>query len=270
MKTQFVTRGIWKSLTASAKTARKPALFAVAYFGQGASKLLPLGAGSRLVVNASENAVKSGQTHPADLKKLQSRGVVIYRYPSLHAKVYAFERFAFIGSANASNRSSGILTEAVVKTTDQAVLRSAKTFVRGLCRDELSPGRLDQLQKIYRPPRIPGDSKGRSKTRTPKAGSAMPRLFLEQLEFKDPPEGSEAASEEGMRIAKARRKHSRSYVLADYFRIGKSIIRKGDKVIQIVEQPDGRRLIDAPADALYTRPWKGQRYPVTFNLPRTS
>jgi hypothetical protein len=40
-----------------------------------------LRAGSRLVVDASENAVKSGQTHPADLKKLQNRGVVIYSYP---------------------------------------------------------------------------------------------------------------------------------------------------------------------------------------------
>ena len=67
-----------------------------------------------------------------------------------------------------------------------------------------------------------------------------------------------------MKIAKARRNHGRSYVLADYFRIGKNIVQKGDKVIQIVEQPDGRRLIDAPADVLYTRPWKGKRWPVTF------
>jgi len=67
-----------------------------------------------------------------------------------------------------------------------------------------------------------------------------------------------------MRIAKARRNHGRSYVLADYFRIGKNIVQKGDKVIQIVEQPDGRRLIDAPADVLYTRLWKGKRWPVTF------
>jgi PLD-like domain len=68
MKIQFVTGGIWKSLTASAKAARKPSLVAVAYFGQGASKLLPLRTGSRLVVDASEGAVKSCQTHPADLK----------------------------------------------------------------------------------------------------------------------------------------------------------------------------------------------------------
>lgn len=264
MKTQFVTRGIWKSLTASAKAASKPALVAVAYFGQGASKLLPLGAGSRLVVDASENAVKSGQTHPADLKKLQNRGVVIYSYPSLHAKVYTFDGFAFVGSANASNRSSGILTEAVVKTSDLAVVRSARTFVRDLCRDELSPGRLDRLQKMYRPPRVPSGTKARGKVHSRKPRQTMPRLFLAQLKLKDIPEGSEGASEQGMKIAKARRRHGRSYVLSDYFSVGKNIIQQGDKVIQILEGPDGSRLIDAPADVLYTRPWKGNRYPVTF------
>jgi hypothetical protein len=34
--------------------------------------------------------------------------------------------------------------------------------------------------------------------------------------------------------------------------------------IQILEQADGRRLIDAPADVLYTRAWKGKRWLVTF------
>jgi hypothetical protein len=67
-----------------------------------------------------------------------------------------------------------------------------------------------------------------------------------------------------MAIAKARRKHGRSYVLADYFRNGKNIIRNGDKVIQILEQPDGRRMIDAPADVLNIEPWNGGKSPVTF------
>jgi len=92
----------------------------------------------------------------------------------------------------------------------------------------------------------------------------MPRLFLAQVKLKDMPEGSEGASEQGMKIAKTRRKHGRSYILDDYFTIGRNIIQEGDKVIQVLERPDGSRLIDAPADVLYTRPWKGGRYPVTF------
>jgi hypothetical protein len=81
MKTDFVSKGVWKAITSAAKRSRKPALVAVAYFAKGASKLLPLAPNSRLVVDASEGAVKSSQTCPADLKRLQKRGVVIYSYP---------------------------------------------------------------------------------------------------------------------------------------------------------------------------------------------
>lgn len=262
MKTQFVTQSIWKSITASAKAARKPSLVAVAYFGQGASKLLPLRCGSRLVVNASEGVVKSGQTHPADLKKLQKRGVVIYSYPSLHAKVYAFEDFAFIGSANASNRSSGILTEAVVKTSDQAVVRGAKAFVKDLCLDELSPGRLDRLQKLYRPPRVPGG--GPPKPFTRKRPSELPRLRLAQLKPVAPPEGSEATLEKGMAVAESRRKQKRGYTVDNFWWTGRCPFRERDKVVQVTEYPNGRRLIDAPADVIYTRTWRRNGREVTF------
>jgi PLD-like domain len=108
------------------------------------------------VVDASEHAVKKGQTHPADLKRLQKDGVVIFSSSSLHAKVFVFGSVAFIGSTNASQRSSRILTEAIVKTPDRAVVRSAKAFVKGLCLDEMGPDRLTKLQKLYRPPQVPG------------------------------------------------------------------------------------------------------------------
>jgi hypothetical protein len=154
MKGHLLTADVWKSLTAAAKKTPSPAYAAVAYFGQGASKLLTLPAKSRLVVDASEGAVKSGQTCPAELKKLQKRGVIIYRIPNLHAKIVAFDKDAFIGSANVSNRSATALIEAVVQTNDPGLVRSARTFVRGLCLDELSPTTIDHLDAIYRPPRI--------------------------------------------------------------------------------------------------------------------
>jgi hypothetical protein len=262
MKSEFVSDGVWKRITAAAKKTRKPALVAVAYFAQGASKLLPLRPNSRLVVDASEAAVKSGQTCPSDLKKLQKRGVAIYSYPNLHAKVYAFDGLVFIGSANVSNRSAGTLQEAVVRTMESQIVRSARRFVRDICLDELSPGRLDQLQRIYRPPRIPG---GKIGMRTPtKRRSKLPRLFLAQLTMKTLPEGSETSNEQGMRIAKARRKHGRSYALDDYFREGKCIVQEGDKVVQILEDDGGHCLVDAPADVLYTRVWHGKRWDTTF------
>jgi hypothetical protein len=175
VKGQFVSSGIWRSLTKSAKTARKPSFVAVAYFGKGASKLLPLPPDSHLVVDASEDAVKKGQTHPDDLKLLQKRDVVVFSSPSLHAKVYVFENLAFVGSANASNRSAKVLTEAIIKTSDRSVVRAAKAFVKDKCLDELSPGRLEKLQKLYRPPQFPDGTSHKGPR------PEIPRLRLAQL-----------------------------------------------------------------------------------------
>jgi hypothetical protein len=227
----------------------------VAYFGQGASKLLPLRKNSCLVVDASENAVKSGQTHPADLKMLQKRGVVIFSVPNLHAKIYVFDDVAFVGSANVSNRSAGTLIESALRTVEVSVARSAKSFVESLCLDELSPGTLDRLQKMYRSPRIPGGSLKHAENRKRRAQAELPRLFVTQLIRGDPPGGSQAAEEKGLKKAKTLRKHGRSYVLDDFHSGANAPFRKGDKVIQVTKEADGHRLIDAPADVINTHRW---------------
>ncbi|MHC2841727.1 phospholipase D family protein [Bradyrhizobium diazoefficiens] len=251
-QSEFVSKGAWKILTAGAKSARKPALAAVAYFGKGASKLLPLPPGSHLVVDASEHAVKKGQTHPNDLKHLQRGGVVIFSSPSLHAKVFIFENVAFIGSTNVSKRSSKILTEAVVKTSDRAVVRSAKTFVKRLCLDEVGPDRLDKLQKLYRPPQLPSGGASQQER------SRLPSLRLAQLRLIDAPEGSEATEEKGLKIARSRRKKKRGYIVDNFWWPGKCPYYEDDKVIQVTEYANGQRLIDAPADVIHTRPWRGR------------
>jgi PLD-like domain len=250
VKSRFISNDIWRSLTKSTKTARKPAFVAVAYFGKGASKLLPLPPGSHLVVDASEHAVKKGQTHPADLKMLQERGVVVFSSPSLHAKVYVFENLAIVGSANASNRSAKVLTEAVVRTSERSVVHAAKAFVKDKCLDELSPGRLDQLQKLYRPPQLPDGSSHNGPRKE------IPRLRLAQLKPIDAPAGSETTEERGLAIAESRLKRKRGYTVDTFWWPGKCPYYRGDKVIQVTEYPDGRRLIDAPADVIYTRVWR--------------
>jgi PLD-like domain len=264
-KNHLLTVGIWKSITAAAKNSRKPSYVAVAYFGRGASKLLPLRANSRLVVDASDNAVKAGQTHPADLKRLQRRGVIIYSVANLHAKIYVFDSTAFVGSANVSNNSAGTLIESMVSTTDPGIMRSAKSFVDSLRLDELSPGTLDRLQKIYRPPRLPKgmQSKRRRKT-TRNTQTDLRRLFLTQLVRGEPPAGSEAVQEKGLRAAKSRRKHGRTYVLQDFFWGGNAPFQRGDKVIQVIKEEDGRRLIDAPADIIHTQRWRRNERRVMF------
>lgn len=156
---------IWPEITAAAKQATR-ADVAVAYFGEGGSKLLPLKKGSRLIVDASEGRVKTGATCPAELLKLHNRGVAIYSVTNLHAKVFVFPRRAFIGSTNASTRSSGVLSEAVVETTDSELVADARLFIRNLAGgNQVSPETLEKLQSIWKPPKVPGGSRNRRGTR---------------------------------------------------------------------------------------------------------
>jgi hypothetical protein len=155
MTANLLTHGIWRTLTAATKGSRVRPAVAVAYFGQGAAKLLPLANGSTLVVDASEGAVKSGQTCPAELRKLLNRGVCIYSRQNLHAKIFVFGPKVFIGSANVSRHSAHTLHEAMIVITDGKVAAAAKDFVRGICVQEVGPKSLSRLQKLYRPPRLP-------------------------------------------------------------------------------------------------------------------
>jgi hypothetical protein len=159
MSTDFIHSGIWATLTKAARASSQRCYVAVAYFGKGACKMLPLKEGSRLVVDASDLAVKSGQTCPQDLIDLQAIGVEIYSVRNLHAKVFVLGRAAFIGSANASNRSKNQLVEAVIRTTDRLVIEASRQFVNDLRGQELTPEVLKRLNKIYRPPLIPGGNR---------------------------------------------------------------------------------------------------------------
>jgi phosphatidylserine/phosphatidylglycerophosphate/cardiolipin synthase-like enzyme len=153
MSARFMTTNIWDELTEAARRSKKPAHIAVAYFGKGASK-------SRLVVDASEATVKAGLTHPKDLRRMQLRKNAIYSSHNLHAKVFAFDEAVFIGSANASKNATKVLQEAMVRVTDAAVKRAARSFINDLCLEPLGPKELKLLQSMYRSPRfVPGQSK---------------------------------------------------------------------------------------------------------------
>ena len=52
MSTVFITHAIWPQLTNAVRGSRQSCAVAVAYFGAGAGRLLPLPKNSRLVVDA--------------------------------------------------------------------------------------------------------------------------------------------------------------------------------------------------------------------------
>jgi hypothetical protein len=232
---------------------------AVAYFGQGASKLLPLPPHSRLVVDASDRAVSSGQTSPADLKKMQRHGVIVYSLPYLHAKIYAFDKIAFIGSANASNNAANTLIESMISTTDASVVRSARQFVRELCLNEMTPETLDELQKKYRPPRFNGKKNSSQRIKHLK----LPRLMLVQTYREDLPKGSETAEADGLRVAKTKQKYER-YEIDKFWWPGKCPFQTGDKVVEVHDEGRGKLLVSPPGNVVHTRQWSNGKQNLTF------
>jgi len=260
---EFASGNIWTALRAAARRSTRPAAVAVAYFGKGASKHLPLPAGSRLVVDATESAVKSGQTCPAELKRLLlKRGVIVYSVGNLHAKVFVLGSTAFVGSANASNHSANTLIEALVCTTDPQVVKAARTFVQDLCLQELGPEELDRLQGIYRPPRGPlvNSLPLSRKKRTP----ALDRLRIVQLERQDWPEGAEGVQEAGTTAAKKHMSRPRRHLLDDFFWTGKCPVQLGENVVQIVKEHSGARLVDPPARVVHMIEWQKGLTKYTF------
>ena len=152
---ELITSGVWQTITAAAKAAKSPSFAASAYFGAGGDSLLPLGSESLLVVDASIPTVQQGATCPISLIRLHKKGVRIFSAQHLHAKMYAFEKSAFVGSCNASSHSANILIEGAVRLSKKTEVAQVKSFIQALCLTELSGADLSKLQESYKPPQFP-------------------------------------------------------------------------------------------------------------------
>lgn len=123
---------VWPIIKKQIKRTKKSQqiFVAIAYIGIDAAKIMPLRRGDVLVCNASDFAIKQGSTSAIALEKFVNHGVKIFNEPHLHGKVVVFPKKSFVGSANASSRSKEVLLEAVVETTDAAVVRASQRFVQ--------------------------------------------------------------------------------------------------------------------------------------------
>lgn len=245
MSIQFLADDIWHQITLTAKGRRRGTAFvAVPYFGEAGSRLLPLRAGDTLLVNASEPAVKSGQTHPLALRRLLDKGVKLYTLGRLHAKIYVFGATAFIGSANASVSSRDELKEAVVLVRDSSIARAAGAHIQGLCTTPLLRRDLDRLAGLYRPPRRPRGSKGTANS----VRLAKPRVFLAQIVEAEVDTEYEKELKTGEREAKAEREESRSTIDTIWRR--DLPYRTGDTVIQVFETANRKLWVYPPAKVI--------------------
>jgi hypothetical protein len=253
MSTVFITQDIWPRLTEAARDSQEPCAVAVAYFGAGAGRLLPLPKDSSLVVDASDRAVASGQTCPADLSKLVKRGVKVYSVPNLHAKVFVVGRVAFIGSTNVSNRSASQLVEAVIRTNEPRAVSAARKFVRDHCLHELTPAVLTSLAKIYRPPQVPGGKRGKRTAKETSSRPTLPRLLLAQLQLEDWSDRDQALHDAALVVAKKRREHPRNFELESFRLTGNCTYRRKDVVVQVINEGGGSVRVSPPGNVLHVR-----------------
>lgn len=155
-RTTFLSNEVlWQILSTQIKSAEHVEA-AIAYFGQGGAKLLPLRKGDRLVVDMSLATVKTGGTDPREIEKLFKKGVEIFSRRNLHAKIILLDNNVIVGSANVSKRSYDVLDEAAILTTDPLVIKRTQEFIDRLCTEPVQSKYLEQCKQLYRLPRIIG------------------------------------------------------------------------------------------------------------------
>ncbi len=262
MAVELITSNIWRLITKTVKSHPSKSMVAVAYFGQQAASMLPLKKGSTLLVDASEKAVKSGQTCPAELLKLYYKGVKAYSLENLHAKIYVVGNTLLIGSANVSGNSSKLLQEAIIKTNDKQAVNDAKAFIESHCHIELGEEQLIRLQKLYRPPRYTGAKTATLKRTKPKK-SSLPSFLVYNLDVDNWSKEEHQEADKGRKEAKKHRIHKSRHVLDEFVWYGSMVAKKGDIVMQLVNEKNGV-YVSPPGTLIHVRKWNNGKQITNF------
>ena len=261
---------LWEELGARIPKA-KAVRAAVAYLGTGATGLLPLRKGDKLVVDMSLGSVRSGTTDPREVEKFLRRGVEVFSRGSLHAKFFIIDKVTIAGSSNISNHAKDSLDEAAVLTDDPATSRRALATFDLLCTEPVRKDYLSKCIKEYRPPNFAGGPRSRGKRAKLSQGKVW---IIGGLEYRDVREREEKESERLIENARKRLldfercdvDHSHYPAPQGFFRR----LRDGDWLIVCVG--DGRGFdVSPPARFLgvdhYARGGGKQRYMLLFEVP---
>lgn len=257
MATKLVFHDVWQRLTACARGSR--AWVAVAYLSTGARKMLPIKAGSVLVVDMSKRAVASGQTDPSEVLKFIRSGVEVHSAENLHAKVFVLGTRAFVGSANASQHSAGYLQEAMVECGDQKTVASCRAFVQGLRGEVVEPEYAKEMRKFYRPPHFSLHGRRAKGRRSSRVVSPTHRsLWLVPLNRGGWTE--EEYRQEALAKPSAQRKLDRRFEkLEDFMHTGRAFIKRladGDLVLQVISEENGAVLVTVPSHVIKVRNYR--------------
>lgn len=111
----ILSDSLWKELRDNAIDAKKRTVI-VAYFSD--SSVLPFESTDYLVIDASDDSIKSGKTDAKAIQELFHKGVHIYSHNNLHGKMFIFDEIVVVGSPNISHSSQNKLTEIAVLIKD--------------------------------------------------------------------------------------------------------------------------------------------------------
>jgi hypothetical protein len=144
---RVVSGGLWTELHRLAKK-NHPRLGAVAYVTS--EEKVKFGKGDTLVCDATDAAIKSGQTSAAVLRRAYDRGARLFSSPGLHAKVFLLGRVAVVGSANLSSSSVNELDEAALITDDARAVSGVRLLIENLVQaaDEIDERFLRRIERL--------------------------------------------------------------------------------------------------------------------------
>jgi hypothetical protein len=197
---------LWATLTRLSKACKVRQHVAVPYLGQGGSDLLKFRPGDVLICALNKGQSRNGSVYPAEIRKLQKKGVEVYLEDDLHAKVFLFGSKAVVCSANLSVHSRSGLDEAGLLTTDRGVVSKIRQWFSLRKQEMASQQYVRDCNKVYQPPEKPRAPKKRGQENRSRMW-----LFWSDETDEYPPLGEGQVFRAGESVAKKRLRQPRHF-----------------------------------------------------------
>jgi phosphatidylserine/phosphatidylglycerophosphate/cardiolipin synthase-like enzyme len=126
---KILTDNIWQQISHLTQKAKRK-IAALAYVSS--PSYLSFRKGDLLICDASDQAIRSGETSATVLEQFFKAGAEIYSCPCLHAKALIFDRTALIGSCNLSQSSAEVLRELALLTSDTSTRSQILAYIHSI------------------------------------------------------------------------------------------------------------------------------------------
>jgi hypothetical protein len=251
---RLLSNNVWAQLPRSFYTSSGKRA-ALAYVSRG--DFLSFGEGDVLICDASNAAIKSGQTSASVLKEFRDRGADLYHLDSLHAKVAVAGGTALVGSCNLSESSAEHLTEAALLTDDSRTVAKVLALVDEIRRAavRVDDRFLQRILKLKVTKRVGSRATGRKRKRITQPGSRV--WIVRVYPLSERTENREAAAVE-VGEGKAREVLGDPDAELSYLRWTgtarfRRLAQKGDVIIQIWSERSAKRVHVYPPRPLIHR-----------------